>query len=365
MTGANGAVLLTADGVAATLSGQAAIDTGGTPTNLTDVSIALNSTGHAVNELIGTHEVVVPSGSYLRVAATADSAHKLTIGALNVSGSFVFEKTGTTVQATITDGTFSFGQFTVTGVNGSLSWDGTSFAGNLSGHVAFSNPAVSISGAAAIAYGTSFSVSSPGLSIDIGGSVVTGAVTLAESAGAVTLTLSGGTAQVGAISLTSIAGALSLSSSGGLASTAALSGNVAVSGLGGLSLTGTLSVSVDTTAAAANRLSILATVSDLQVGDVVFHSGASPPTVGISRNSNGTTSLTLSNLPLTFAGLTATISGALKVSTTGTVATLTVSTADRIHRRHPSPRSQRSASRAPPRCSSIRTTKRSMKMPTA
>ncbi|HEY3483805.1 MAG TPA: hypothetical protein VGK49_00415, partial [Ilumatobacteraceae bacterium] len=158
VSGADGTILLTADGAAAVLSGAAEIDTGGSSTETFTGTIEINSTGAAVNERIGDVDLVLADGSYLAVTIQVAEADALQIGALAVSGGFRFVGGSSAVTITVTDGRFEFGELEVTGVNGTISWNGTAFTGNVIGDVSYDDNGVKVAGQLHVSFGATFAI---------------------------------------------------------------------------------------------------------------------------------------------------------------------------------------------------------------
>ena len=174
---------LSADGAAAVLEhADTDIDTGsGTPTSFV-ARIEINTTGAAIDERIGTVDLRLAEGSYVAVAIQVEPGDALEIGDLSVSGGFRFVGGTTGVSITVTDGRFVFGEFEIEGVNGTISWDGAAFSGNLVGSVSYNANNVKIAGQIHASLGASFAVSSPALTIEIAGNVLTAGIAFDDPA---------------------------------------------------------------------------------------------------------------------------------------------------------------------------------------
>ncbi len=316
-----GALLLLADGVAATLSADVTV--AGSATSVTG-SVSLNTTGRAIDEQIGGVGLTVGAGSYLRVAADIGSADALDLGAVSLSGSFVFEAGTSTIHVSVHDAAFDFGAVSISGVNGSFDWDGSSFAGALAGTVQSSLAELHVSGTVAIAFnGSSVTAQPSALTIEVAGYDLTGTVAIGRTVGGdTTFDLTGGHVAIGPISLDIGSASLTVGTSG-------VSATISVSDLAvntsGFSLSGDLGIVVDTSQATpTDRFAIRFTDATIEVGDVTIHVGAGPPhAAGLSLDPSGAVLVTLTSVSFTLDDFTASISSAsFLVSDAGVAGTL-------------------------------------------
>src|SRR5688572_6318637 len=279
VTGGTGVLLLLGEGAAASVSGQAAI-AGGDPI---DASVALNTTGLAIDEQIRGLALQLAAGNYLRVAVQVASDDPIDIGPISLSGGFMFQAGDDSILIVISDGSFAFGDLiTITGVNGSFEWDGTDFAGSLSGLVESALPAVQIGGTLNIEFDSSGVTGLPSaLTITVDGYQFDGTVAIGRSATETTFSLTNGHLVVGPVAITVPSAVLTVED-GGDATATITNAQVAVN-VGGFQLNGTVSIDVDTGEAAGSQVAVSVTPSLVKVGDVTLHSGASPPTVTIQR----------------------------------------------------------------------------------
>jgi hypothetical protein len=322
-----GALLLTAAGAAASLSGDVAI-AGGTVLN--GASISINSTGAAVAEEVAGTLLQIDTGDFIDVAVTVPGGDPVLIGGLSISGDFAFSAGPTAIDVSIADGAFTFGEFSVTGVNGSLSWDGANFTGSIAGAASYvsASPAVNISGEFEVGLAPALSIAASGLTIELAGYSLSGSITFDNpGSDATAFTLADGVVRAGVVEITGLAGMLDLSATG--LANATLSGAVSVSSPGSLVVTGTVAITVDEDAAtAAEQFSIAATVTNLEIGDIVFLSGADPPaTVEFSQNGGGDALVTVTNFPVDFEGFSATVTGSTLITDSGVAASISVDAA--------------------------------------
>ncbi len=320
ITAGTGAVLFTSRGAVAQLSGTATID--GTPFG---AEIEMNSTGRAVNENVAGVLLDVEAGEFVRVAVTVAAGDELTIGSLALYGDYVFELGNDSVLVSVSRGGFDFGDFTVTGVDASLSWNGSSFTGSLIGDAAFTatTPDVTIKGSFDVTLGTTLSVVATGVTLEFDEVVFTGDL---EFDGSDSFAIENGSALVGIVRITEIEGDLTLNSTGSTGLNGSLSGTVGINAPGSLVLDASAMITFNQSGTPAGpEFAVRLDVRDFVVGDVVFLSGADPPAViDISQNSDGSTTVAVTSLPISFDGFGADVTGDILISDDGYAGSLTV-----------------------------------------
>ena len=291
VSGVNGSILLTPQGLAGQVSGSVMVTQGGTLSGSASINLLFNTTGAPVQKTVtigaNTISINVPAGPYLQVEVPAMDLTVTVSGQSQIlSGYFLFEQTPTLLRVAVKNITLKLGAGTngiveVTGGQGNFELTSNGLAGTLSGTVAVNVSGLAVKGAFQVQVNTgsspvndSFAVDGLTVSINLpagpylqvtGTGVVlqltvssvvqtlSGNFTLTKTAAGVQLAISNGTFSLGngsatLVQVTQTAGqtaTLTITSAGIVGNN--LSGSVTLL-VPGVTLTGTLTANIDTTA---------------------------------------------------------------------------------------------------------------------
>ena len=336
LTNGSGQLELTPAGAAGALTGTVSLNTSGATLSGT-LGLQINTTTQAVT--IGSNPVI-PAGPYLLLSGTNDS---LKIGQQTIAGDFTFSVStsggvATTTlaianaSATIGDGTTTY--LALHNGSGSLTISSAGIAGSLAATVDSANThqsALSLAGATGeiavnttsaavgdIPAGPYVALALNGASLTVGSTTLTGdfAFQLATDAGAIVVTLAATNVALtlggGIASLTNGSGIVVFRAGSAASVVATLSGTINVN-VPGVTVAGTLSVSVNTTGAAYNET--------LTLG------GKSVP-VSVPGGTGGYIAITGTGIVVTVLGQS--LSGDVTVATGSTAGTLSLTLANLV-----------------------------------
>ena len=272
LTNGSGEIDITSAGVAAAVSGSVAFTLPGVALTGTLFSLQVNTSAQSVT--LGGSGATLPAGPYFQLAATGSGTTPgatLTVAGQSLSGDFTVTQStvagATTTTVTISNGALSIAAggttyLSLTNGQGALTISPAGIVGSLSATVqTLAIPGVTLSGVAialnttstaaqGIPAGPFFGVEADGASVSVAGQTLSGnlAIQVSTASGGATvvaIAVSGASASFGGglATLTGGSGAL-LVSTAGVAGT--FTGTIALN-VPGVSITGSLSVQVNTT----------------------------------------------------------------------------------------------------------------------
>ncbi|MEA2959558.1 MAG: large repetitive protein, partial [Alphaproteobacteria bacterium] len=330
VSNANGTVVLSSAGVAGALGGTVALGIDGVSLSAGRFLVLINTTTAAAtlaDPADATKTVALPSGPYVRVAATGAT---LAIAGQSLTGDFSFEHGAAATQLELANVTTALGSLiTLQNGHGELTVTAAGAAGRFAIQVATNAiSAFSLSAGLSVAVNTTPSASGdlpagPYARVEVSGlAVSTGSGTLTadlafENAGAVVRVAiaNGAFAFAPVIALTGGHGYAVLSGSG----IAAQLGGTIVLSVPGVTLDGALTLAVNTTGSHATQafsVGGVATTLDLDPGTSFAATGASADVMGqrlsgdfAISSSNGTTTIAVGHAAVSLADGLATLTG--------------------------------------------------------
>jgi len=323
----------------------AALDAGPLALTISDAGVAGSVSGDVTLDLpgvtltTGTFALAVDttaSGGFLRLTGTGIT---LTIAGQQVSGTFTVERRGDTTTVSVSGGTINLGSgaFVLDQVAGSLVATPAGVAGSLTATVTTAPAQFTLSGALAVQVDTAagyLRVAVAGATLAIGDLTLRADVSFERATAGLTIAVTNASLLVPAadpvVRLTDVSGTLTLA---GGEVTGALGGTIAVT-VPGVSVSGTLSVQVDT---AAGWFRVVGTAVTLDVlgqqlsGNLIVQRSGSTTTVNLTDArlslAGGLASITGATASLTLAptGLSGSFAGAVAFAVPGVSLTGTVS----------------------------------------